>query len=196
KRPSLHRPDLLVTAIRLGDSGVQIRLTPVEVKNRGADAPMPQSEREAALAQARSLASLLESMSAAYSEDHEMVLWRIAHQNLLTSMIGYAFRVYSQRLAARGKSGEWSRLHARVMEAILSSQAQVQVDSKGRLIVIDGSTQSGPRDTDGDGFHETIELSHRDAATFIRGEQDALCRAIKQSLSDWDMLPAAFPTNK
>lgn len=196
KRPSLHRPDLLVTAIRLSDSGVQIRLTPVEVKNRGSDAPMPQSEREAALAQARSLASLLESMLAAYSEDHEMVLWRIAHQNLLTSMIGYAFRVYSQRLAALGKSGEWSQLHARVMEAILGSQVQVQVDLKGRLIVIDGSSQSGPRDTDGDGFHETIELSHKDAATFIRGEHDALCGAIKQKLSDWGMLPVAAPANE
>lgn len=193
RRPSLHRPDLLVTTIRLSDFGVQIRLTPVEVKNRGSGAPMAQAEREAALAQARSLASLLDSMSAAYSEDHEMVLWRIAYQNLLTSMIGYAFRVYSQRLTGLGKSGEWSQLHARVMEAILSSQAQVQVDSRGRLIVIDGSGQSGARDTDGDGFHETIELSHKDAATFIRGEHDALCGAIKQKLSDWDMLPKNAP---
>ncbi|SDD97211.1 hypothetical protein SAMN04488509_11230 [Aquimonas voraii] len=189
KRPTLHRPDLLVATVRISDLGVQVRLTPIEVKNRGAGAAMPQSDREAALAQARSLASLLDAMLATYSEDQEMVLWRIAHQNLLTSMIGYAFRVYSQRLAAQGKSGDWSRLHARVMEAILSSQADVRVDSRGRLIVIDGSSQSGPRDTDGDGFHETIELSHKDAALFIRGEHDALCTAMKQKLGGWEMFP-------
>ena len=189
KRPSLHRPDLLVATMLISDSGIQIRLTPIEVKNRGAGAAMPQSDRDAALAQARSLASLLAAMLATYSEDQEMVLWRIAHQNLLTTMIGYAFRVYSQRLAGLGKSGEWSRLHARVLAAILSSQAEVQVDTRGRLIVIDGSSNSGPRDTDGDGFHETIELSHQDAALFIRGEHEALCAAMKQKLGPWGMLP-------
>lgn len=187
KRPSLHRPDLLVATMRISDTGVQIRLTPVEVKNRGAGVAMPQSDREAALAQARSLAALMEAMLATYSEDHEMVLWRIAHQNLLTSMIGYAFRVYSQRLATLGKSGEWSRLHAVVMEAILGSQADVQVDMRGRLIVIDGSSNSGPRDTDGDGFQETIELSHKDAALFIRGEHEPLCAAMMQKLEGWGM---------
>lgn len=189
KRPSLHRPDLLVATMRISDLGVQVRLTPIEVKNRGAGAAMSQPDREAALAQARSMASLLDAMFATYSEDQEMVLWRIAHQTLLTSMIGYAFRVYSQRLAAQGKSGEWSRLHARVMEAILGSQAAVQVDARGRLIVIDGSSQSGTRDTDGDGFHESIELSHKDAALFIRGEHDALCTAMKQKIGGWGMFP-------
>ena len=189
KRPTLHRPDLLVATMRISDAGIRIRLTPVEVKNRGAGAAMPQSEREAALAQARSLVSLLDAMQTTYTEDQEMVLWRIAQQNLLTSMIGYGFRVYSQRLASVGKSGEWSRLHARLMEAVLSAQADVEVDMRGRLIVIDGSVVSGFRDTDGDGFQETIELSHKDAALFIRGEHASLCGAMREKLGHWEMFP-------
>ena len=104
--------------MRLSEASASFRLTPIEVKNRGAGAQMSPVDREAALAQARSLPSLFEALSSTYSDDQEMVLWRIAHQNLLTSMIGYGFRVYSQRLAAAGKSGEWSKLHARAMEAI------------------------------------------------------------------------------
>ncbi|MCC5793188.1 MAG: hypothetical protein JJT85_00450 [Chromatiales bacterium] len=189
KRPTLHRPDLLVATMRVSDTAIRIRLTPIEVKNRGGGAAMPEADREAALAQARSLASLFEAMLATYSEDQEMILWRIAHQNLLTSMIGYGFRVYGQRLASVGKSGEWSQLHARVMQAILSAQATIEVDMRGRLIVIDGSTMSGPKDTDGDGFQETIELCQEDAALFIRGEHGALCRAMRERLNTWGMFP-------
>jgi DNA phosphorothioation-dependent restriction protein DptH len=188
-RPTLHRPDLLVALIRISDTTIQVKLTPIEVKNRSAVAAMSSQDREAALAQAKSLGSLFEDMRNASTEDQEMVLWRIAHQNLLTSMLGYGFRVYSQRLATVGKSGDWSSLHARVIEGILSSRANIEIDTRGRLIVIDGSPLSGPKDTDGDGFQETIELSHTDAALFIRGEHDALCAAMKERLGSWEMSP-------
>jgi hypothetical protein len=189
KRPTLHRPDLLVVTMRISEASVSFRLTPIEVKNRRASAQMSPADRDAALAQARSLSSLFEALSSTYTDDQEMVLWRIAHQNLLTSMIGYGFRVYSQRLAGAGKSGEWSKLHARAMEAILGSQARIEVDTRGRLIVIDGSSMSSPRDTDSDGFHETIELSYKDAALFIRGQHEALCSAMKEGLGEWDLFP-------
>ncbi len=194
KRPSLHRPDLLVAVIRISDTSVQIRLTPIEVKNRGAGVPMSQPDRIAALSQAQSLAALFDGMRMAFSDDHEMVLWRVAYQNLLTSMLGYGFRVYSQRLASTGKSGEWSQLHARVMEGVLSSRAEVELDMRGRLIVIDGSTVSGPKDTDGDGFPETIELCHHDASLFIREEHESLCGAMKERLGSWQMSPATVAT--
>jgi hypothetical protein len=191
KRPNLHRPDLLVATMRISATEVNLRLTPIEVKNRGGSAAMSLSDRDAALAQARSLASLFEALSETYTDDAEMVLWRIAHQNLLTAMIGYGFRVYGQRLATAGKSGEWSALHSRAMEAILSSQAKIKIDGRGRLIVIDGSRASGARDTDGDGFQETIELCQSDAALFIRGEHETLSEAMKAKLGTWGLFPTS-----
>ena len=60
---------------------------------------------------------------------------------------------------------------------------------RGRLVVIDGSTASGARDTDADGFQETIELSHKDAALFIQGQHEALCAVMKERLGAWDLFP-------
>lgn len=188
KKPTLHRPDLIVVGLSITDSTVRCKLTPLEVKNRGGSGPMPTAARLEALAQAKSLSSLLDALCTC-SDDVEMLLWRLAYQNLLTSMIGYGFRVYSQHLAAGGKAGTWATLHSRVMEAILSSDVGVEVDGRGRLIVIDGSPSSGPRDIDGDSFQETIELSQSDASLIVRGETSELYRAMKARLDEWQLLP-------
>src|SRR5690606_26211541 len=152
------------------------------VKNRSGSGQMAHSSRLEALGQAKSLSMLLEELRKTYSDDQEMLAWRLAYQNLLSSMVGYGFRVYSQHLAEGGKASTWATLHARVMEATLSSEADVDVDANGRLIVIDGSVNSGPRDTDGDSFQETIELSQADASLIVRGETDALYQAMKAML--------------
>lgn len=189
KKPTLHRPDLIVVGLAITDSSVRCKLTPVEVKNRSGNAAMPHKERLGALDQAKSLSSLLHALRQTYSDDQEMLIWRLAYQNLLSSMIGYGFRVYSQHLAEGGKASAWAGLHSRVMESILSAELDLEIDGNGRLIVIDGTTSSGPRDTDGDSFKETVELSQSDASLIVRGDTDAFYQSMKASIQDWELLP-------
>ena len=200
KKPSMQRPDLFVVGLVISDSSVRCKLTPVEVKNRGGDEQMAVGLRQEALGQAKSLSNLLLALRQVYSDDQEMLLWRLAYQNLIVSMIEYGFRVYSQHLAESGRAGEWSGLQSKVMEAILSSEMAVEVDDHGRLIVIDGTTNSGSRDTDNDGFSETIELSQKDASLIVRSQASALYQWMRDTLADWSLLPsmatvdAATPT--
>ncbi|WEN15730.1 hypothetical protein PY254_03380 [Rhodanobacter sp. AS-Z3] len=190
KKPTMHRPDLVVVGLLISDSSVRCKLTPIEVKNRSGNAQMTSALRLDALSQAKSLSALLQTLRQTYTDDQEMLLWRLAYQNLLNSMIGYGFRVYSQHLAEGGRASIWSGLQSKVMEAVLSSEMVVEVDEAGRLIVIDGSAVSGPRDTDGDGFRETIELSQADASLIVQGKTGALYKSMKESLADWALLPS------
>jgi hypothetical protein len=194
KKPTMHRPDLIVVGLVVTASSVQCKLTPVEVKNRTGSGQMPHAARIEALAQARSLSMLLQELRRTFSEDPEMLMWRLAFQNLLVAMIGYGFRVYSQHLADAGKAGAWSSLHARVVSAILSSETDLEIDPKGRLVVIDGSNSSAPRDTDGDSFAETVEISQADAGRVIREEAGELYEAMRATLQEWSLFPKV-PSN-
>lgn len=189
RKQTLHRPDLIVVGLAVTDSTVRCKLTPVEVKNRTGNGALPHKDRLAALDQAKSLSSLFQAMHETFSEDREMLIWQLANQNLLSSMIGYGFRVYSQHLTKGGRTSVWASLHSRVMEAILSLEIELVVDECGRLIVIDGSTVSGPRDTDGDGFMETVELSQSDASLIVRGDTEMFYQSMKAKLGDWNLLP-------
>jgi hypothetical protein len=179
----------MVVGLAITDSSVRCKVTPIEVKNRSGSASMPYADRLGALEQAKSLSSLLLVLRQAFSDDGELLIWRLAYQNLLCSMIGYGFRVYSQHLAEGGKAAAWAGLHSRVMDAILSSEVELEIDEKGRLIVVDGSSISGPRDTDGDGFKETIELSQSDASKIVRGQTEALYHSMTEVLGHWALLP-------
>ncbi len=189
KRQTLHRPDLMLVGLEVTDSAVSCKVTPIEVKNRSGTGAMPHASRVEALGQAKSLSSLLEAIQQA-SEEDGMFLWRLAYQNLLSAMIGYGFRVYSQHLAESGRAAAWASLHMRTMEAILGSGIKVEIDPVGRLVVIDGSATSSPRDTDGDGFQETIELSQADAGLIVKGDSELLYRAMKSKLGDWRLFPS------
>ncbi|UOV04135.1 type IV secretory system conjugative DNA transfer family protein [Pseudoxanthomonas mexicana] len=192
-KPTLHRPDLIVVGLVVSDSSVKCKLTPIEVKNRSGDAQMTSAQRQEALEQAKSLSALLQALQQTFTDEPEMLLWKLAYQNLVSSMVGYGFRVYSQHLAESGRAAEWSGLHSKVMEAILTSGISLDVDGSGRLVVIDGSTTSGPRDVDNDGFKETIELSQPDASVIVRGKTDAFYQSMKASLGNWGLLPSAVP---
>src|SRR5690606_11150178 len=56
-----------------------------------------------------------------------------------------------------------------------------------------GSKASGARDTDGDTFKETIELSQQDASLFVRGESASLCDAMRGAIRDWLLMPSGSP---
>jgi len=192
---SNRRPDLLVLGVRLSESRVAMKLTAVEVKYRSAKEPMAVAACQEALGQSKSLLELFCELKKR-SQDPDLLMWKLAFQNLLTSMIGFGFRVYSQQAHVAKQGTKWSGYHARVVEAILSDETDLQIDMDGRLIVIDGSMISGPRDMDGDGFKETIVLGHGDAASVVKDEIPAIHAMIKTGLSDWGMLPAGMSARK
>jgi hypothetical protein len=141
-----------------------------------------------ALGQARSFSALLSELKKR-ADDPEKVLWQLAFQHLLTSIITYGFRVYSQQRVARKQSNSWDHNYSRVIEAILSNEWILDIDNQGRLLVVDGSSNSGPRDIDNDGLEDTIVLSHADAAEIIVGDPTKTYLAIKASLGNWRLLP-------
>jgi DNA phosphorothioation-dependent restriction protein DptH len=190
-KASNQRPDLIVVGVRMSDSRVSMKLTAVEVKYRSANGPMPVAACQEALGQSKSLSDLFGELRKR-SLDTDLSMWKLAFQHLLTSMIGFGFRVYSQQSHVAKQGAKWSGYHARVVEAILSDETDLDIDMHGRLIVIDGSTSSGPRDTDGDGFKETIVLGHADAASVVKDDPPAIYAAIKAGLGDWGMFPVAL----
>lgn len=182
------RPDLLVVGIVVSDSSISCQLTPVEVKYRGGEAVMPAPDCQDALGQARSLASLLASLRER-ARDPELVMWKVAFQHLVVSMISYAFRVYSQRRVATSQAKEWTQLHARCVEAIFADAMELVFDPKGRLIIVDGSSMSALRDNDADGFDETIVLCATDAASVIKDSNSQVCTEIRGRVGSWGLLP-------
>lgn len=188
-KESSQRPDLIVVGVHLSDSRVSIQLTPIEVKYRSAKEPMSIVACREALSQAKSLSDLFEELRKR-SLDPELSMWKLAFQHLLTSIIGFGFRVYSQQSHVAKQGSKWSGYHARVVGAILSDETDLKIDMRGRLIVIDGSTSSAPRDTEDDGFKETIVLCHGDAASVVKDDTPAIYDAIKAVLGDWGMTPA------
>ncbi len=185
-KPTL-RPDLLVAGIRMTDSSCSIRLTPLEVKYR--QSPMSMDARIQALGQAKAFSSLLRKLDAV-GQDPAMLLWQIAYRHLLTCMISFGLRVYSQQYLVSQKSDQWAKLHSRIIGSLLNGEAQVTIDDAGRLIVMDGSTVSTPFDCDSDDFQETVVLSLSDAASIVRESSPNIVQSIKGRLGTWNTLPA------
>jgi hypothetical protein len=183
------RPDLLVAGISISDSSVSCRLTPIEVKFRGQEI-MGSSDCKDALDQAKALSTVLSSIQAK-ADDSDLLLWKLAFQHLLLSMVGFGFRVYSQHRLAAQQPREWSVFHQRFVEAVLSEELKLTIDSIGRLVVIDKSPTSMPRDHDGDEFKETIVLSARDAAEIIKSKPDDLYASIQGVVGHWNLIPTS-----
>jgi hypothetical protein len=186
-KPQALRPDLVVACVVITDSSVRCKLTPIEVKFRGKEVMSAPSCAEA-LQQAKSLSSLLNELRQR-AEQPDMLLWKLAFQHLLVSMMSFGFRVYSQQLQVANQAREWSALYQRFIAAILSDELQLEVDASGRLIVIDGSPTSAPKDIDGDGFKETIAISARDAADIVKSVPTELYKAIRDAVGSWGFMP-------
>ncbi len=191
KTPQLLRPDLLVATVRLTASECRVKLTPVEVKYRTDIFPI--SSCNEALAQAASLSQLFSKL-VTLTKEPDLVLWKLAFHHLLASMLSFALRVYSQHRLATNQSKQWTELHAAITGALLSDEAKLHVDPIGRLIVLDRTTISSPRDVDEDGFHETIVLSPKDAACVLNDEKPAIYSLIKERVLDWQLLPDGAAT--
>lgn len=191
-KPQALRPDLVVACVVITDSSVRCKLTPIEVKFRGRDVMSVPSCTEA-LQQAQSLSLLLKTLLER-ADQPDMLLWKLAFQHLLVSIMSFGFRVYSQQDQVAHQGRTWSALYQRFVEAVFSEELQLEVDASGRLIVVDGSRKSEPRDIDGDGFNETITICADDAACIVGGEPAELYGVIRGVVGDWGLMPKAAPS--
>jgi hypothetical protein len=179
------RPDLMVIGMSLSADCIRIKITPIEVKCRPTSR-YGAGEAAEALGQARALSDLFTAM---LPTDGQPRLWSLTFQHLLLSIIGFGMRVYSQQEDTQGQSAQWSNFHGRVAEAILAGASCVDVDPKGRLIIVDDSPTSTQRDHDEDGFDETIVIGREDAGSIVAGDPSALYTMVRQRLGDWQLLP-------
>lgn len=186
KDASLSRPDLLVIGVRISNDKVQLHLTPIEVKCRQGTV-LGASEAVDALSQARALSTLLQAIEVRASKS---LAWSLTYQHLLLSMIGFGLRVYSQHQAVEGQSTRWAGYHEQIAAAILDPSSKPSIDLRGRLIVVDESTLSGPLDRDGDNFEETIVISNKDAGRIVIGnDSQSFYDAVRAKVGDWELLP-------
>ena len=185
-----ERPDLLVMSMQFA-SGVPIkmRLTPVEVKARSST--MSPKERAAALSQASHFAELLQEIQ---DKASKFELWGIAWRNLLATMLDYGFRVYGQ-LDQFMNQKEWAEQHSAILRSIADKELEIDVDKRGRLIVIDSSGNASQQDIDKDGFSETILLSHTEAFSVLERSDGAFAKKINSIIGDWQLKPEQSPTS-
>lgn len=186
KDTSLSRPDLLVIGVRISNEKVQLHLTPIEVKCRQGTV-LGATEAVDALSQARALSTLLQAIEVRASKS---LAWSLTYQHLLLSMIGFGLRVYSQHQAEGGQAVRWASYHEQIAAAILDPGSKPSIDLRGRLIVVDESTLSGPLDRDGDSFEETIVISSKDAGRIVvDNDSQSFYNAVRAKVEDWELLP-------
>jgi hypothetical protein len=181
--PSLARPDLIVVTVSLGERGARLRITPVEVKSRMGTV-FSKADAVEALGQAKALGNLLHRLS---QEKDALSAWKLAYQHLLLSIIGFGMRVYSQHRDLAGDASEWAGFHERIASAILSDDESVTIDRRGRLIVVDDSAISLPKDQDGDGFEETIVIGLADAGRVIAKDSQAFYDSVRAKVGEWQL---------
>ena len=184
-----QRPDFVAIGMEITDSSIKCKLTPIEVKYRNG-VTMSVVQRREALEQARAFAILLKDIKS-QADNPDLVMWRLAFQHLLNSMLGYGFRVYSQQRLAHERARTWSLHHQRVAAAVLSDEMDLAIDEMGRLVAIDSSHTTGAVDVDGDGFRETITVSPRDAAAILFGDPTELHASIRTQLGNWSLMPGS-----
>jgi DNA phosphorothioation-dependent restriction protein DptH len=179
-----ERPDLLVLSVRfVSGKPSDIRLTPVEVKARkGAMSP---AERVAALGQASNFSEFLQAIQA---QSLEVELWAIAWRNLLATMLDYGFRIYGQ-LSSFMKQSDWADQHSAIMRSVANGDIEMEIDSRGRLIIIDSSGNDSQQDLDHDSFGETICLSHAEALSVLTRSDSDFTSSVNQNLGDWQLKP-------
>jgi DNA phosphorothioation-dependent restriction protein DptH len=185
KEGAIRRPDLLLASCHVMPDRVAIKLVPLEVKFRSGQ-PMTRDESVAALSQAKALASLLQALKA---RGEGLLVWRLALSHLVLSMFAFGIRIYGQNKFLSQDGREWSALHEALAASLLGGTADLQLDARGRLLVVDSSQSSGPADRDEDGFAETIVVSLDDATRVVVGDPSSLYHGMRQRLGDWGVLP-------
>lgn len=186
-----ERPDLFVLSIKFSE-GVprKLKLTSVEVKAR-ADS-MSSAKRKDALNQAKHFSEFLKEIQI---KAKTIKLWGIAWRNLLASILDYGFRVYGQ-LDKFMNSSEWAEQHAAILRALALNELDIEVEDKGRLVIVEQSNDRSIHDVDGDGFDETIVLQHREAFSILMRSDANVINAVNGKLLDWGLKPILEDQNK
>jgi len=160
-----------------------MQITAVEVKARRRT--MSLKEREAALAQASNFSRFIKEIQ---TKADSVELWGIAWRNLLATMLDYGFRVYGQ-LDQFMQHNEWAEQHSLVLKSIANGDLAIDVESRGRLLVIDSSGSASTQDTDGDKFHETICLSRAEAFSVLTRSDTNFTDSVNRNIGDWALQP-------
>lgn len=161
------RPDLLV--VRIDTRSAErplIHIVPLEIKFRAT--PVGPPELRTALSQASEFAKLLKRL---WEDDPPSELWRICSRTMLANMLDQGFRVYADSAVHGSESQAWTEFHQRVIQAVLSRDAEVMVAREGRLLAFGGWERSHALDQDGDGVLETILVSLEDSAGLLTQPQ-------------------------
>ena len=183
---SAERPDLLVLSLRYEAArAVRLKVTPMEVKARTGVMGLP--DRKAALGQANAYVELFTQLQHASAKSD---LWGVAYRGLLAALLDYGFRVYGQ-LSRFIQQDEWAMRHSAALHALGSEDLVVDIDTRGRLIVIDGSNSSSMADVDEDQFKECVVLTYRDATGLLLPGDDSLLAGIRTHAGTWDLTPAS-----
>ncbi|WP_082112987.1 AAA family ATPase [Pseudoxanthomonas suwonensis] len=164
---SERMPDLLLVSYRPGESPA-LKLTPIEVKFRGSSIEQAHLLK-GHLDQAASLGTLLKAVFEDLAGKSR--LWDQASRAWLGSMLNHAFRVYSFRGLTAASQSEWSGAHSDCIRALLEERAAISIESKGRLLVFDASTQSLAEDADGDYAADTVRVGHFDSRRLVLDEK-------------------------
>ena len=194
-KESNKRPDLVIFGITINGTKVSCKLTPVEVKYRSSSDSMPIAARKDALKQAKSLSELFQKLID-IGKNQNIDLWKITLQHLLVSMVEFGFRVYSQQVSNSEHALEWPQYQSWVISSILSDEIDIKIDSTGRLIVVDGSRLTEPSDSDGDGYFETIAISHQDAGIVATSDPVKIYNSLKKIIGNWDIFNDASKNAK
>lgn len=180
-----ERPDLLVLSLGFqAGEPTTLRITPVEVKARRDT--LSATDRKAALGQANLFGEFLERLS---KQAEKSELWSIAWNSLVATLLDYAFRVYGQ-LDHFMQQSEWAVQHSAALRSLTNGELGIEIDTRGRLIVVDGTNSSVPSDTDQDSFNETIVLSHADALSLLVGTGETVVNGARSKLRDWNLKPS------
>lgn len=176
-----ERPDLLILTIKYNENGTPtaLKITPVEVKARAGK--MQNESRKEALHQARKLSEFLNQLLVSATET---AIWGIACKHLLCTWLDYGFRVYGQ-LDQYRNAPKWSSFHQQMISAVMEDQIPIELDSQGRLVLIDASKQSEYFDTNGNGFNDTLVIAHSDAEKIIRNPEKSILPKIVEMLGHW-----------
>ena len=189
---NLQRPDLLIASIQFEGENrpASIKLTPVEVKARSG--AMPTADRVNALQQASSFSKFLELLR---KRGSEYELWMLAWKHLVCSWLDYGFRVYGQLPEFR-HDPDWCVCHQNTLSAVLDESMPIEIDTAGRLVVIDSSNHSDLLDIDGDGFKETLLVSHANAHEFATSPAESIIPNVVSQLGNWNSFSRSVTQTK
>jgi DNA phosphorothioation-dependent restriction protein DptH len=180
-----ERPDLLVLSLRFdGERAVQLKITPLEVKTR--TAVLTGSDRVSALRQAKAFSEFLLKCKTLAGDTE---LWGVAWRNLVATLLDYGFRVYGQ-LTQFMQLNDWALRHSAALRALATNDLMIEIDDRGRLVVVDATNSSTAADVDNDAFEEAIILSRRDALNLLVADAPALIDDIRRHVGDWDLTPS------